>query len=1609
MDTRVRQRKTDRIEQVVAQLSERWDAAERDQVEAFVRAFYRGVPPADVADASAETLYGAAIAVWRFSELREPGHAKVRVYTPTSDEHGWDSPHTVVEIVNADMPFLVDSVTAELQHLDAEVALVIHPLLDVARDAEGHRVAIGEAAMGHPGVRRESWMQIQVRAQPHSQHAEMARAVESALADVRAAVEDWAEMLERTHALAAELRSKAGGDGEAEDAAFLEWLTEDFFTFLGYREYAFTPQDGTWLGTVLEPTGLGLLRASEARVFDGLLGGGLVPPDVVAFLGEPDRVRVTKANRRSTVHRPVLLDTISVKRLDDEGRVVGCHVLVGLFASRAYAASPWNVPILRQKVGRVLARANVPPDTHDGRALLHILTSFPRDELFQITESELEAAAFGILDLQERPRIALFARADPFERFVSCLVFAPRERYDTALRLRFQDVLTTAWRGHIASYHTQLDDSPLVRLHFTIETTPGQVPVTDVTEVEDLLVEAGRSWGDRLQSALVEVRGEEQGIRWFRRYGQAFPAAYRETFHAHEAVADVAHVEAALANGGLALNLYRPLEAPEHLLHFKIYALGAPLPLSNVLPMLENMGFLVLGEEPYRLRPTDLDRPFWIRDLVLETAAPGSVDLDRVRGPFHEAFAQLWKGELENDGFNRLVLLAGLSAREVTVLRAYCKYLRQARMPFSQAYVEQTLSSEPEIAKRLVDLFYARLDPERRDGGATEEGEIVEEVRRLLDRVSNLDMDRIIRRYLETIGATLRTNYFQPDASGAPKAYLSFKLDSRRITSLPQPRPYREIFVYSPRVEAVHLRGGKVARGGIRWSDRPEDFRTEVLGLMKAQMVKNAVIVPVGSKGGFFVKRPPAPDAGREALTEEVVACYRTLMRGLLDLTDNLEGAAVRPPLHVVRHDEDDPYLVVAADKGTATFSDIANGISSDYGFWLDDAFASGGSAGYDHKKMGITARGAWECVRRHFREMGKDIQSEDFTVVGVGDMSGDVFGNGMLLSEHIRLLGAFDHRHVFVDPDPDPAASLAERRRLFDLPRSSWEDYDRSRISRGGGVFERSAKSVPVSAEMRACFDIQADTVTPAELMHALLGADVELLWLGGIGTYVKSTSESHADAGDRANDAIRIDATELRVKVVGEGANLGLTQRGRIQAALGGVRLNTDALDNSAGVDCSDHEVNIKILLGEVERAGEITRTQRDHLLHEMTDEVGELVLRDNDLQSQALSVAQQKGVAGLDPVGRFMRALEKEGRLDRALEFLPSDETLAERLKNRVGLTRPELAVLLAYAKIVLYDELLASSLPDDPWMAEELAHYFPRPLREAHGAAIPRHRLRREIVATVVTNAMLNRVDLTFVHDAKEKTGLPAADVARAWLAARDVFDLPAVWRQIEDPEMAIPAAVQAEMLAETSRLLEHAVLWMAQNLPRPLDVPATVASYGAGVRELSDHLDALLPESHRHDRDLRAIRYVERGAPRGLAERVAGLEALEPACDVVRIAAAAEVSVQRAAEVYYAVGEAFGFDWLHRVAARLPADSSWEKLAVLALGDDLYAHQGALTTSVLLVPPDDLPPAEAIRRWTEGREAIVERTRRLLQELETAARPDLAMVAVAARHLKGMAG
>src|SRR5688572_24950903 len=1445
----------------------------------------------------------------------------------------------MIQDVNGDMPFLVDAVQTELQRHGHTLHFIVHPIVTLRRDAQGRREALVDGKA--PGAIRESVMHVEVDRIVDATHRnELAANILRVFGDVRIAVGDWKPMVAKMAQVSAELASNPpplDASLVAESRAFLDWLVDDHFTFVGYREHDLvdTPE-GAGLA-VVKGSGLGLLRERTNETLSPSFM--LLPARLREHARARDLLIITKSNWRATVHRPGYLDYIGVKRYDAKGNVSGEHRFLGLYTSTAYSANPSEIPLLRRKVAQVFEKAGFPSGSHAGKTLANILDTYPRDELFQISEDALVRTALAILKLEGRQRLRLFVRIDLYERFVSCLVFGPRDRYTTELRLRWQKILVDAFNGSGSEFAVLLSESALVRVLITVRTQPGNLPAYDVREIERRLADAARRWEDDLQHALERSLGEGRAGQLLRRYAHAFPAAYREDFPARSAVHDIELIEKVQGTDRVAINLYRPVDAGADALRFKVARKGGPVPLSNALPMLERMGLTVIEERPYRIVPDGAERT-WLHDYGL-VAPDVEVDVDELRPLFEEAFARVFSGAIESDDFNRLVLLAGLAADEIVVLRAYGRYMRQIGFPLSQTFIEQTLAAHPAIARMLVALFRLRLQPDTaNDEGLASQHRAIEAA---LEKVSNLNEDRVLRQFVALINATWRTNFWRTDAKGARRPFLSFKLDPSKVPGMPEPRPMFEIFVYSTRFEGVHLRGGKVARGGLRWSDRPEDFRTEILGLVKAQIVKNVVIVPTGSKGGFVLKRAPSP-ADREAFMKEGVACYQDYLRALLDITDNLAGDTVVPPQQVRRHDPDDPYLVVAADKGTATFSDFANAISAEYGFWLGDAFASGGSVGYDHKKMGITARGAWESVKRHFREFGVDVQSTDFSVVGIGDMSGDVFGNGMLLSRHIRLIAAFDHRHVFIDPTPDAGSSFKERERLFALARSSWADYDENKIGAGGGVWPRTAKSIPLSPQARTALGIDAEQLPPNELLHAILKAPVDLLYNGGIGTYVKASSETHAQVGDRANDAIRVDGVDLRCKVVAEGGNLGCTQRGRIQFAQAGGRINTDAIDNSAGVDTSDHEVNLKILLGMPIADGALTLKQRNDLMAGMTDEVAGLVLRDNYEQTQLLSLGNRLAPLLVEDHARFIRFLEKEGRLNRPLEFLPADDEIAERVAAGRGLTAPERCVLLAYAKIWLKDEVGDATLPDDPWVARALLEYFPRKLRRDYATFMERHPLRREIVSTVIVNETVNRVGPSFVHHLREATGTQAADVVRAHLLARETFGLRTLWAGIEALDNKVGDDVQARMLVDVGRLMIGATAWFLRSRRLQDDMAVTVTQFAPAIATIASGVAEWVRGAAREDVAQRVASLVAAGVPDDLAHRVGTIETLSGALDIVETATLLKQDVRSVAAIYYELGGRLGLDTIALRIEALPADGHWQTMARNALRDDLAELQ-----------------------------------------------------------------
>ncbi|MGY1630742.1 NAD-glutamate dehydrogenase [Geodermatophilus sp. SYSU D01186] len=1578
-------------------------------VPALLRRYYWSEPAAEVLDQDPADLAALALGHLRLAEVRPQGSATVSVRRLPGREG--PAARSIVLVVTDDMPFLVDSVTAEVVRQGFRLEHVVHPVLVVRRDVTGAILAFCDSASPEqcgPDALAESWMAVVLDGPLDEEAAgDLVTGLRTVLADVRAVDEDTGRMRARALELAgrlADLPPAPGGDpadDPAEAAALLRWLTDGNFVLLGARDVELTHPRGRTAVRAVPGSGLGVLRSdTDMAASPELESGGAL-------------LAVTKGDARSTVHRRAWLDVVTVTPPAGDGPVRQ-HRLVGLFPSTAAAHDVRDVPLVRRRVADVIEGSGVPADSHTGKQLLDVLETYPRDELFQVGADQLLPAALAVLQLQERRQTRLFLRRDPADRFWSALVYLPRDRYTTEVRLAVQQLLLERLGGTSIEYTAWVTESVLARLHFVVRppvTRRGRPALqdVDVASLQAALAAVVRSWTDDLADALGARYGADAERR-LARVADAFPAAYQEDFPASVAVEDLERLEA-LAEHEIGLVLRRPPAGSAAEPRLAVYRVGERLLLSDVLPMLQHMGVDVVDERPYEI--DRIGAPLaWIYEFGLTAPAgelpfPGSLP-ER----FTEALSAVWRGDAEDDGLGALVLLAGLNWRQVTVVRAYVQWLRQAGLPFGQRYVETTLAAHPDVVARLVALFEARFSPGRDAGRASRQEELVRSLREAIGEVDSLDADRVLTALLAAVTATQRTTYYA--MSGPRPTPLALKLHPADVPDVPQPRPAREVWVSSPRVMGVHLRFGAVARGGLRWSDRHEDLRTEVLGLVKAQMVKNTVIVPTGAKGGFVVRKPPPESAGRDAWLAEGQACYRLFIGALLALTDNLVEGRVVPPERVVRHDGDDTYLVVAADKGTATFSDLANAVALERGFWLGDAFASGGSVGYDHKAMGITARGAWESVTRHFRELDLDVQSQDFTVVGIGDMSGDVFGNGMLLSEHIRLVAAFDHRHVFVDPTPDAATSFAERRRLFGLPRSSWADYDPSLISPGGGVWPRTAKSIPVSEPMRTALGLPdgETALSPVELVRAILLAPADLLFNGGIGTYVKASAESALDVGDKANDAVRVDGRDLRVRVVGEGGNLGLTQRGRVEYALAGGRINTDAIDNSAGVDTSDHEVNIKIALDRVVEAGELDADGRAELLGEMTDEVAVAVLTDNHAQNATLAAETASARSLLDAHQRYLRALERSGRLVRSVEALPDDRAITERRRDGHALTGPELSVLLAYAKLQTGDAVLGSGLPDDPALEHLLVEYFPAELRRRFPSAVGGHPLRREIVATALTNRAVNVAGVTGLFRLVEETGVPLAGVVRAHAVARAVFEVDRLWDAVRPLDNRVSAATQVELRTEATRLAERATRWL-------LGLAELAAEDGAPIGEVADRfavpvatvragLPSWLLGAEAAAYAERAARLQEVGVPGALAAEVAAAPLLPAALDLAVVAERTGAPIALAGQVQQCLAERLALVPLRELVIALPRDRRWPSMARASLRDDLTGEQAALTAEVLTGRRSDAEPADALlARWVGSWDGTQQRAAAQLVDIAAGDRQELAELLVAVRTLRGL--
>ena len=1592
------------LDNVFTLIDKKVDAQQKSLVQQFGRLLYKNISSDDLENRNDSDLYGATLSLWNGLATFDDASPYIRVFNPEIAKHGWHSSHTIVEIIVRDMPFLVDSVRMCLNRLNITAHLFLHSPIGIKRNDKKHIAEFSDMDKKIDGAKKETVIFVEVDHQTTKKDIDtLTKELHSVVDEVSLAVEDWQGM---TNTLKDVIKNKdafnwpVSAEEDKQIKGFLEWLADHNFTMMGYRYYEVKAIEGDHRWIPDNDTSLGLMKNSvnsRERLLSKL------PSSARQESLSATPLILTKTNSRARVHRPAYMDYVGVKVFNKAGQVVGEHRFLGLYSAAFYNQSITQLPILREKIEQVCLLSGFEQGTHAFKAFVNILETYPRDELLQIPAKELAQIVMGIFQMQERGISRLFIRKDVFGRFFSCMVFVPRERYNTQLRKETQALLKASLNANEeVEFTTFFSESVYARTHYIARVNDNNADY-DVKEIERNIIELTKTWNDRLAASIRAAHGEASGKALERKYDNAFSRSYMEHNLPSAALVDIGKLELLDDTNTLDMLFYRPQEeqADSQIVKLKLFHRAEPIHLSDVLPMLENFGLRVIDESPYKITCSEGERN-WIMDFTMLHKSGQHFEMEKAQTLFQDAFAKVWYNTLEDDAFNRLILGANLTGRRVTILRAYAKYMRQTGSSFSRDYIANTLANYPNIARMLVDFFDIRFNPRKKRNAKKEEA-LLDDIKSQLDNVSNLDDDRIIRRYLDMMSATLRTNFYQLDDAGEEKSYVSFKMLPEMIPDMPLPLPKFEVFVYSPRVEGVHLRGGKVARGGLRWSDRQEDFRTEVLGLVKAQQVKNTVIVPVGAKGGFVCKKLPV-EQGREAIQEEGQACYKIFITSLLDITDNIVNGEIVPPKDVVRLDEDDPYLVVAADKGTATFSDIANGIADKFGFWLGDAFASGGSIGYDHKKMGITARGGWESVKRHFREIGVDCQTTDFTAAGVGDMAGDVFGNGMLLSEHTRLIAAFNHLHIFFDPNPDAAESYKERKRLFENPRLSWEDYDAKLISKGGGVFNRSAKSIKLTPEMKKWLGTRQMTMTPNELIHNILKMPVDLLWNGGIGTYIKSKKESHSDVGDRANDDLRVNGRDVQAKIVGEGGNLGLTQLGRIEYAANGGRVNTDFIDNVGGVDCSDNEVNIKILLNSLVNDGELTVKQRNKLLYDMTDDVSRIVLKDCYRQTQSISITELAGVKQLKEQLRFIHGLEREGQLNRELEFIPSDDEISDRVASDRGLTRPELSVLIAYGKMVLKDALNIPEITDNPYHGKLLVQAFPEVLRKKFRDHMEQHPLRSEIIATKLTNNMVNDMGLNFVFRMQEETGASVDEIANAYSIVHGIFNMNVLWERIEQLDNSISANLQLSMLDEARRIMRRAARWYIRHGEKNISIEDAIESYRSTFDILSKNLQHYLVEDEYAQLEALTEKYISGGVPQDIAYQVASFSNMFPSFDLAQIIAADKHDTDTVARLYYQLGSRLELHWFLDQINNQAVSNHWQALARASYREELDWQQRSIAANLLQSRGEATSADQILDEWIESNQVLLKRWYHMMSEFKTSSTHEFAKFSVALREL-----
>jgi len=1571
------QTKEDYLKQLVDAIEAQNPADSSSLVTSFSSLFWRGATEEDISPRNAADDAGLCIDSWRLFENRSPEDITIRISNPVRSRDGWHSSYTVVTVMARNMPFTVDSILMALSQDGIVTHCLNNVVFAVNRDRDGKVVHL---SLDHNHGNRELFIFAEVDRLPDEHLPGLEEKLNRTATDLSAAVSDFSEIKQKLAEISDSVLQIGSVTQEErlEAKTFLDWLQNKNFTFLGFREFDYLDDTISQVG---EPLGILRVRnpASTRRLSEQ-------SPSTQEFLLEPSVLSFSKGGRKSLVHRPAYPDYIGIKKFNESGDVIGEYGFLGLYTSRVYMDYPDSIPVIRQKIEHVIQNSEFDREGFDGEVLKQVLARYPRDELFQISEEELLHQAVAVTNFHERRKIKLFVREDRYGLFVNCLIYLPRDLFDTRVRYSIEKLLADAFNAEDTQYDTLLSESILVRLQYILRVAPDSNRSIDCEELERKIATIVNDWRAELDEGLADQFGETRGRELVLNYVDAFSAGYREYYSAAIAVADIHCIEAMSDEQTLNTRLYHLIQDDASTLRLKVFNKGSPLPLSDQVPKLENLGFRITDEKTYQVRRSEGG---WITIHDFKLFFETQLDLGAIGALFNESFGAIWLGAAEDDGFNRLILAAGLTWRQVNILRVYARYMKQILFGFSQTFIGDTLFKHKGIGQLLVNYFEARMSPTGASAGYETLGENISSA---LDEVLLLNEDRVLRRILELMQASLRTNYFQHDKEGAPRTYLSIKFDPRVISDLPLPRPKYEIFVCAPTFEGVHLRGGDIARGGLRWSDRHEDYRTEILGLMKAQVVKNGVIVPTGAKGGFIIK----------ARSGEVdtIGSYKSFISGLLDLTDNREGDKILPPSDTRCHDGFDPYLVVAADKGTATFSDHANAVAAQYEFWLDDAFASGGSNGYDHKKMGITARGAWISVQRHFMERDIDVQRDPISVIAIGDMAGDVFGNGMLRSETLKLVGAFNHMHIFIDPNPDTLLSYQERLRLFNLPRSSWEDYSTSLISAGGGVFSRQAKSIAISHEMQATLDITDSRLSPDELIHQMLKAPVDLLWNGGIGTYVKSVAETADDAGDRANDSIRIDAPELRARVVGEGGNLGMTQLARIEYALAGGAINTDSIDNSAGVNCSDREVNIKILLNGIVKEGDMTTKQRNQLLESLTDDVAKIVLSDSKSQTRSISLAALNIPGRESDYMRFMARMESTTGLDRKVEYLLSDEALIARSHTGQHLTRPELSVLLAYAKIHIKNSLASSNISQDPAVAREALRAFPSDLRKRYEPAILTHSLLKEIVASQLANTIIDSMGITFVAHHMEFVGGKVDQVARAFLVFANVFDI-REWIEEIDHLEGIVESTKQNMLLELMRLGRHCTRWILRHRRELSDLQILIDHYKPIVGELMINRDKAMSKMHADDWTARVTTLEQAGVPLVLAKRTAAASQLT---DIFLIIDASDKTGTPPLDVamdFVELSQALSIDSLVEEIYELPTVSHWQTMERNALVDNIKMIQGTLAGLAITTE------AGNVAAWLENHPDFTSDWHDVINEAFTSTDQDLSMYSMTCRKLQDL--